>query len=174
MIRRLLYKFTAGRPCRLISRDGTPYLERYYIGQLLGCTIYLHRFVSGDGDQEVHDHPFRAIALCLAGGYREERALLDPVQGWRRHYRLIFPGRINTIGLRTFHKICSTQRDTWTLFIHGPRRKGWGFLRNLGIDEHCSHGHVLVEYHQPFPLTTTEWWRDAPTGRDVGREERAA
>ncbi len=77
MIRRALYRLTAGLRCRLISRDGRPYLERYYLGRLGPVTAYLHRFVGRDGDEETHDHPWRAISLVLAGSYREERARLN-------------------------------------------------------------------------------------------------
>jgi hypothetical protein len=171
MIRRLLYRYTAGRPCRLISRDGeSRYLERYYVGQLLGLTVYLHRFVAEDADEEVHDHPFRALALCLAGGYEEERAVLCGRTGWQDRRRRMRPGRINFIDLRTFHRIHRTRPETWTLFVHGPRRKGWGFLKPIFDDDLFVSG---VLYHQPLPPSDPEWWRTAPLGRDAGREPMA-
>ena len=46
MIHKLLFKLTAGLRCKLIDREGAPYLERYYLGRLFGVTFYLHRFVS--------------------------------------------------------------------------------------------------------------------------------
>lgn len=165
MIRRTLYRITAGLPCRLIARDGeSRYLERYYVGRVLGLTIYLHRFVAEDGDESVHDHPFRAVALCLAGGYEEERAVLCSREGWQSRTRRIRPGRLNLIGLRTFHRIARTRPETWTLFIHGPRRKGWGFLKAIEVNDS-----VETYYHNPFPLTTGRWWERAPCGRDADR-----
>lgn len=43
-------------------------------------------------------------------------------------------------------RITGTQPETWTLFIHGPRRKFWGFLRPTEV----STGTAVI-YHQPFP-----------------------
>lgn len=167
MIRRILYRLTANLPCRLISRDGeSPYLERYFLFQLGPITGYLHRFVDADGDEEVHDHPWRAAALCLVGGYREERAVLDSEQGWRSAYRRIFPGRINTIGLRDFHRISNPEPETWTLFVHARRVKAWGFLRTWFSKE----GERITVYHRPPKKCDPLWWRKAPRGSEAGRE----
>lgn len=170
MIRELLYRLTARLPCRLISRDGTPYLERYFLLRAGPFTVYLHRFVAGDGDEEVHDHPWRALALCLAGGYREERAVLDSQQGWQSTFRRIRPGWVNLLGLRSFHRIERTELETWTLFAHGNRRKGWGFLRTSVNDA----GERITIYHQPLPETASDWWRRAPRGSKAGRAPQRA
>lgn len=163
LIRRALYRYTASRPARLISRDGTPYLERYHLASLGPITAYLHRFVSGDGDTEVHDHPWRAVSICLAGGYTEERMRhLDPRAGWVSRAVRVTPWKPNALGLRSFHRIQCAEPDTWTLFIHGRRVKGWGFLSRPRLSG--------VVYHQPFPASDPQWWHDAPLGRDVERE----
>lgn len=165
MIRRILYRITANLPCRLIKIEDKPYLERYYLGTWFGVTCYLHRFVSGDGDRAVHDHPWTgAAALVLAGGYREERLVhMDPATGWAVKLRRMFPGRVNFIGRRSFHRITETKPETWTLFMHARRCKGWGFLEtsNTGV----------VVYHQPLDLSLVfDWWHHAPKGADSGRE----
>lgn len=73
MMSKLLFKLTARLPCRLIQLDSGPYLERYYLGTLLGVTFYLHRFVSSDTERHLHNHPWGwGRALVLAGGYVEE------------------------------------------------------------------------------------------------------
>src|ERR1700761_128148 len=108
IVRRLLTWFVdfAKLPHRCITRDdGMPYLHRWYLfgepgglkyfeegqremrwwqrplARLLPCT-YLHRFVSSDTDEELHNPPWEATSLILAGGYREERCVdrrrLDP------------------------------------------------------------------------------------------------
>lgn len=169
MLRKLLFKLTANLPCRLITRDGTPYLERYFLCQVFGLTFYLHRFVDSDGDDEVHNHPWDSIALCLAGGYREERATgLCITQGWQSRYRSIFPGRVNRIRANDFHRILHTKPETWTLFIHGQLQLGWGFLRH-DRDGRYRNGAQVV-FHQPYPLTNgSKWWLAAPIGRRSGR-----
>ena len=58
VVRRVLFNLSGRFPCRFINRNPEErYLERYYLGKCLGLTFYLHRFVSPDGDEEVHDHP---------------------------------------------------------------------------------------------------------------------
>ena len=168
MIRPLLYRLTAGLPCRLISRDGTPYLERYLLARVGGVHVYLHRFVAGDGDEEVHDHPWRALSIVLTGWYDEHRAYLSGRAGVVGPVRRVRWG--NAIGLRTLHQITRTRPDTWTLFIAGPRRKGWGFFRPARA---ADTGHPTVEYHQPFAEWRGEDWSTAKRGENSGREAAA-
>ena len=165
MIRRALYRLTAGLRCRLISRDGRPYLERYYLGRIGPVTAYLHRFVGRDGDEETHDHPWRAASLVLAGGYREERARLNGAA--RPQIRLRRVRWANALALHSLHRIAETEPDAWTLFVHGPRRKGWGFVRYLAPTDGTRPATL---YHQPFPPWRGEDWAAAPLGRDAGRQ----
>jgi len=162
MIPRLLYRLTAGLPCRLISRDGAPYLERYLLARLGPLTVYLHRFVAPDGDAEVHDHPWRALSVVLAGGYVEERATLDGAAGLRVRLRRV--RWANWIAPQALHRIAAVQPDTWTLFIIGRHRKGWGFIRSIQAEDRCG-----LLYYQPFPAWRGEDWASAPLGRDAGR-----
>lgn len=165
MIARALYAVTARLPCRLIELDGKPYLERYWVGRLFGWTFYLHRFVSGDDERQVHDHPWAtSLALILCGGYVEERLLaLCPDYGWLSAHRRMFPGRINVIRARDFHRITRPRPETWTLFAHGPRVKGWGFYSRHS-DVRC------VLYHQPLDIEASKDWQlRAPLGRDAHR-----
>lgn len=157
MIRKLLYKLTASLPCRIIDIDGKPYLERYGMPEALrkalkqwfGITIYLHRFVSGDSERHVHDHPWnRSIALVLAGTYIEERVTgFDPETGWQSIQRNI--RWFNKINGLDFHRIVKPKPQTWTLFIHTKRIKGWGFLHSMDN---------TVTYHQPFDVANNNNW----------------
>lgn len=163
MIARRLYRWTAARPCRLISRDGQPYLERYLVGRLGPLTCYLHRFVSGDGDAEMHDHPWRALSVVLTGGYVECRGWLDGHAGVT--WRLRRAHRVNWLSPGSIHKIAAVEPETWTLFVHGRRRKGWGFFRSITVGDATG-----TLYYQPFPPWRGEDWTGAPLGRDAGRE----
>lgn len=163
MLRTLLFRLTAKRPCRLIKIDDQPYLERYYLGSLGNTTFYLHRFVSSDDERNVHDHPWRwSAALVLAGGYLEERLThFDPNTGWGSRFRRLFPGRINYINPRAFHRITAPKPDTWTLFMHGKRIKSWGFL------EKTDRG---LEYLLPAKCRGhRKWWQTAPIGAKAER-----
>lgn len=122
-----------------IVTDGQDYLLRFYIkhnGLFPG--IYLHRFLNGDGDRELHNHPWIAsCSLILTGGYVEERLVHrnDP------HRKAIItrelkPGHFNFLSGKAFHRIhlVDSQIGTWTLFVSGKEVKNWGFL-NFETDE---------------------------------------
>lgn len=74
IVNRLLYWLTGRLPCRIISDNGRPYLERYYLFTLLGVRFYIHRFVGSDPARGLHDHPWPwAGSIVLSGWYLEER-----------------------------------------------------------------------------------------------------
>lgn len=161
---RFLFWLTRNRPCRLIDTDGQRYLERYYMGRLFGLTFYLHRFVSGDGDRQLHDHPWRmSVSVILAGWYREQvMRFMCPYTGVRTSEVERGPGSINVIGGGKFHQIIEARPNTWTLFIHGERVKFWGFLHHDERDE-------TIVYHNPFPPSRDDWHKKAVPARAVGR-----
>lgn len=174
---KLLYLLTAGLPCKQIMLDGRPYLERYYLGTLLGVTFYLHRFISSDTERHLHNHPWNwGRALVLSGGYVEESVRdICPHAGpsgciLNRRYIHWW----NKVDGRFFHRISNAKPGTWTLFFHGRRAtvddkgetlKGWGFLDTLAMDRE-PYRTVFFHLHPPSNL---RWWLTAPKGRDAGR-----
>jgi hypothetical protein len=176
MIRRLLYRYTANRPCKLISRNGVPYLERYFVATTKSHSIYLHRFVGADGDLEVHNHPFDAISIVLAGGYTEEVVKEFSIRhGLGIVLRQVT--RFNRISADKYHRIAETQPDTWTLFIHNKRKgRTWCFVEAIPPILKNGVMHWEFTFHQPFPLTTDEdhWWEKCPLGISAGREPMPA
>jgi len=172
----LLVRFTNHLPCRIIDGEqGEPYLERYYLFGLLGWHAYLHRFVDSDPDRGLHDHPWgRALSLVLTGGYDELRFARHPADPTRdagfaerplRH-RYIRPGRLNRLRGTDFHRVVLREgRPAWTLFLHGPRVKGWGFLRS---------GSFRPMARDAGEFRHRDWWRTAPKGRTVRAERLAA
>jgi hypothetical protein len=99
-------------PVRHITReDAVPYLDRYYLlGDMGGLKyfgtckprwwqhlttwmpcVYVHRFLADDQDDELHNHPWEATSLILAGGYREERRA-DSSSGYRIVEQSFTPG----------------------------------------------------------------------------------
>lgn len=169
LLARLLYRLTANRPTRLIKISGQPYLERYFIGQLLGLTVYLHRFVRDDHERNLHNHPWNhAISLVLTGRYNEHHA---PHSYWLsshtvnaiEHTRQV--RWANHITRATFHRIARVKPETWTLFIHTGWKHHWGFLRRLGA-HHFAH----YEYRVHHPEQPRQWWRTAPPAKRANRE----
>lgn len=121
MIRRFLLWLTARLPVKVIGREA-PYVEWYHVATLFGLVrIQIHRFVRSDPDG-LHDHPWGwSRSVILAGWYLEER---------RDRTRVRSAG--STYGMRgdTFHRVVlpAGAREAWTLFIHGPYVKHWGFI----------------------------------------------
>jgi len=180
IVERLLRRLADRLPCRIIDGEqGEPYLERYYLAGLLGWHAYLHRFVDSDPDRGLHDHPWsRALSLVLTGGYDEQRFQRPPAAAAAdsptadpppaeppistRHIR---PGRINLLRGTDYHRVVLRgDVPAWTLFLHGPRVKGWGFLRA---------GQYRAMARSAADFRHRDWWRTAPTG-DAVRRARSA
>jgi hypothetical protein len=105
--------------------DGTP---RDGIIYPTGWNSFLHHIRRGDEAWELHNHPWRWwVSIVLSGGYREERL----ERGWAGvRIRVLRPGSINFMTDSAFHRIdvLDERRGCWTLFLHGPKSQGWGFL----------------------------------------------
>lgn len=158
MIKTFLFWLTSKLPAREINGEhDEPYLDRYFLFRLLGLQAYIHRFLASDPDRGLHDHPWGwSLSLVLVGGYREIRK-----SGERR----LKPWRFNLIRGTDFHRILLDEgEEAWTLFLHGRRTKGWGFLRD-GKFKPFSKG------KDDYPQFA--WWWYAPTGRQL-RADRMA
>lgn len=174
MLNRLLWWFSARLRVREIRIDGELYLERYWLGSLLGWTFYLHRFVRPDAGRDLHDHPWPlAFGLVLWGGYWEERLQhLDPDKGPVVVQRPVRPWRPNLIRAMDFHRITAVVEGTWTLFGHRRRCKGWGFLcvdpwPSVGLGRPLFLG---LTYSQHLPVhETADWQLDAPRAHELRR-----
>lgn len=159
MMAQWLYRLSGRLPLRVINDDaGHPYLERYYLIDALGVTVYVHRFVADDPDRGLHDHPWRwAATLVLAGpGYDEETRYGT----YRRKWFGFFGGQ-------HFHRVrLINYTPTWTLFIHSrARAKPWGFWRRKSVLHHPDgSSKESAGWIQHGPSSTVEWWRNAPHG----------
>ena len=141
------------QPRVIYDRAGcSPYLSRYYlIGAPFmtegsepidrlgspkpeaisprGLGLYLHRFHQSDDDIALHNHPWKwARSLILAGGYWEERRDEDRVTV-RRILRK--PGAWLRINQDDFHRVDLLERDSWSLFIAGPKTSSWSFWNRV-------------------------------------------
>lgn len=168
--RRCLFGLSGWLPCRCIGRDG-PYLERYFLFRVPrwvplvgGWQGYLHRFLDSDSDEGLHDHPwYLAISLLLAGRYIEER-----MQNLVTGVRVRRTGSVAVIRATDFHRVVmpDDQREAWTLFLHGPYRKRWGFLKRQVLGGGTEERQLLTWV--PFAGVAgggVPWWRKTPRGR---------
>jgi len=123
MIRSFLRWLTARLPVKVIGRY-EPYVEWYYVATLPifgGVRVQIHRFLRSDPDG-LHDHPWGwSRSFILAGWYIEER---------RDRTRVRKAGRTYGMTGDTFHRVHLPvgERECWTLFVHGPYVKHWGFI----------------------------------------------
>lgn len=149
---RALHRFCLGRPCRVItSVDDEPYMIRVYVAHWRGHRRYLHRFLTADGERWLHDHPFDGFSLVLSGGYDED---LMPAFGQGVRTRRV--RWANWVPGNKFHRIARVRPNTWTLFVHGPHRKLWGFVQPIE-----SGNHYGLLYHNPFDQSDSggaHWW----------------
>lgn len=129
LLRRLCEVVAARLPMRAITGiDGTTFLERFTVLDLGAKRprLYLHRFVRGDEDRELHNHPWYGVSLILVGGYLEERRVWTP-EGERVVARTLRPGAVNMLAPHTFHRVDLIDGPCWTLFATGPVVQSWGF-----------------------------------------------
>lgn len=114
---------------KYIGWDGDLYLTRFYLGKIGRWEFHLHRFTRGDADRRVHDHPYeKSYSFILYGGYEEERMIgVDPYNGPITKLRR--KRWFNSISALDFHRVTRLLKPVvWTLFVHTPKIKEWGFL----------------------------------------------
>lgn len=141
MIKKLFERL--GRYRVIMDReDGQPYLERYYLflkdRKNFPFNIFLHKFLKGDPDDDVHDHPWPYATLILWGGYYEYIPFFNEmgemtceVQKWRG------PGHFRSCSANSYHRIeLKPGVSCYTLFMPGKQKRDWGFLVN---DEWVQH-----------------------------------
>lgn len=112
------------------------YLRRWYLFPVKSWVdthvgnIYLHRFE--DSDLPVpHDHPYCNASLILAGKYLEHS---NDGASWLRR-----PGRLVLRSKHMLHWLEIIDGPVWTLFLHGPRRREWGFQTRQGWVHHAEY-----------------------------------
>jgi hypothetical protein len=180
----LLYWLSGLLPCRIISDNGLPYLERYYICTILGVRFYLHRFVGSDPARGLHDHPWAwARSLILSGWYFEEtRAGTRTVRWYNKltgdtFHRVVLPKYdvLVTRGTRADAQLLITEfeqqdQPCWTLFFHSLAYvKPWGFLHNVNDGQVSWKKWLPWNYPQDGRASSAEWWKSAPRGKNDPR-----
>ncbi len=92
-------------------------------------TVYVHRYVGGDLNEQMHNHPWKKwMSFVLRGYLIEERYVSD------RFPKILV--RRPRSGIETqcgdqYHKIVFAHPGTITLFIGWRRTGDWGFQSNV-------------------------------------------
>lgn len=168
---KLLMYLTRNLPLRIISDDGQPYLERYYLFTLLGWRFYVHRFVGSDPARGLHDHPWsRAFSIILSGWYYEEtRSGVRKVR-WLNHlvgdnfHRVVLPAGAaeNENGF-----VRLLRAECWTLFFHRAGDvKRWGFLEKV---EGFPDARLFVPYDYKKEGSQVAWWETAKSRAELSQ-----
>ena len=127
------------------NSDGNPYLTRWRLFPAnRWCNVHLHRFDSPDKlNLGLHDHPYDFLAVTLRGTGLEVTRLGDvkPVGGKLAFRTLpIYEPlkRVRTYRAEDTHAIIEVD-GLWTLVVHGPRRRTWGFWRDGIFTPHTAY-----------------------------------
>lgn len=128
------------------DEQGNPYLSRVLLPRMRLPFIgsfrpMLHKFHRPDKDKDLHNHPWSwAKSIVLTGGYFEERLTgrklicdcgLPRCRDVYKHLtetKLVT--RFNALTDKDYHRVKEVAKDTFTLFISGPRTQDWGFMVN--------------------------------------------
>jgi hypothetical protein len=166
------------RRMTLRRADGRIYLDRWGL-ECRWAGVFIHKMSAPDPGIDLHDHPWTFASLILAGGYTEERvetrqapalALAadefskrhpDGVhqRGFRRERRR---WSLRVMRLDECHRITDLDGPTcWTLVIHGPKRRHWGFYLPYGWMEWRTYERTVraqrrdLHYEGPDPSRVT-------------------
>lgn len=149
----------------LPSNEDPSYMARYWVfnpysretnkPRFWWCpwSVRVHHIKREDFDRALHDHPWNARTIILAGWYIERRLnpdfepMLPTTFSNREHIlRLRRAGTTARLGFGEYHTIVEvSDGGVYTLFISGKWRGVWGFLVNgvkvpwreyLGLDGH--------------------------------------
>jgi hypothetical protein len=106
----------------IVHADGAPYLERFHVVASKAMGVRYHHWLSSDA-RDPHDHPWPNVTVVLEGILREHTA---------HGVETLSPGSIMTRPAKRPHRIELVTADAWTLFVHGPMERRWGFITDQG------------------------------------------
>jgi hypothetical protein len=116
----LLERASARRPYLHLER----YMERFWVFRTRWLSARLHRILRSDHDRDLHDHPWPYATLILRGGYWE---ITEQGQRWHG------PGSVLFRRATHLHRlVLPPDEPATTLFLHGRKRREWGFRTTAG------------------------------------------
>jgi hypothetical protein len=116
----------ADLPSDLISQDGKPYMERYFLlggsNRAPGSTARYHHILESDM-AALHDHPWDFVSVILSGTYVETTPTTEQEFG---------PGSVLVRTAEQLHRLTLPNGPVWTFIIIGAPRRRWGFATDDG------------------------------------------
>lgn len=108
--------------------DGEIYLKRYGIEHARIGGVFVHRMSAPDPGKDLHNHPWRFWSLILWGGY-VEAVPWEPRPFHVNRMNIRRWGSWQRFDLTQRHRITHLRRrSSWSLVIHGPHKRSWGFF----------------------------------------------
>jgi hypothetical protein len=156
----LLRAITWFLPCREFkNREGLLHLRRYGIFVHPKFSIYFHCFLNSDSEQ-YHDHPFaRSWTIVLYGAYYDLVVEADSTEP-RFYHKERAQFSLDSFDGNYWHRVVlpAGSNEVWTVFWHGPRTKGWGYLDNEGKN------YKAVSLSKWDQRTLDDGWQKATSG----------
>ena len=104
------------------------YLERWVIGEMFNCGLYLHHFIGDDWAIDPHDHPRRFITIGLKGWYYEDDFSENTNNPKTKKYSAPW---IRSFPAEHLHRVRASEcGNCWTIVIVLPKSRSWGFVQN--------------------------------------------
>lgn len=122
MIKELVHKFNK-RFRSDIYFGSDLYMKRWRFGRRDTPGFHVHHIKRSDGDREFHDHPCWFFSIVLKGAYLEIRPNAEPT--YRGAGSVAFRSSVD------LHRVVLVDEEEgcWTVFIRGPKKRKWGFVR---------------------------------------------
>lgn len=109
---------------KLVREDRQTYLERWGIEDDRFGGVFVHHLTAADPGKDPHDHPWVFASIVVRGSYVEARSSMrTDVERWQKRERW----SIRKMRLDEMHRIVHVNGDCWTVVVHGPRVRNWGY-----------------------------------------------
>jgi len=111
------------RPDQILSEYATEYMRRWFLEKdRTEGSVYIHRILRSDYDEELHDHPGDNMSILLEGTMTEQR---------EDGHHPLSPGSVVLRRAEERHRLL-LETPVTTLWIMGERIREWGFWTGDG------------------------------------------
>jgi mannose-6-phosphate isomerase-like protein (cupin superfamily) len=111
-------------PPHQILHDGkSDYLHRWYLERTRETgSVYVHKILRSDADEELHDHPGDNMSIILEG---------EMIEVMEQGQRILVPGDVILRPAEFRHRLI-LENPVTTIWIMGERIREWGFWSKDG------------------------------------------